>query len=163
MIEEHVWARGVKVLHQGMASSLHCSIASVNEDGTPHVTPIGSLLVTGPSTGVYFDVFASRLSRNVERDPNVTILAVNSSNWFWLKMFVRGRFVEYPGVRLIGTIGPRRESTQRERERFEARVRLLRRLRGYDALWNDVGHVRDIEFTALNYVRIGRATRHLAG
>ncbi|GBE25154.1 hypothetical protein BMS3Bbin02_01439 [bacterium BMS3Bbin02] len=161
MIDQASWSRAVHVLRQGMSTSLHCSIASVNEDGTAHVTPIGSLQITGPSTAMFFDVFGSRLSRNVDRDSRVTILAVNSSKLFWLKMFIKGRFVEYPGVRLIGTVSPKRESTPQERERFERRVKRVRRMRGYDVLWSNIGHARDIKFTTLKYVRIGRSTSHL--
>lgn len=161
MIDQDSWNRVVRVFQQSMSTSLHCSIASTNEDGTAHVTPIGSLQFTGPSTAMYFDVFGTRLSRNADRDPRVTILAVNSSKLFWLKMLVKGRFVEYPGVRLIGVVGPKRESTPRERERFERQVKRVRRLKGYDVLWSDIGHARDVEFTAVDYVRLGRSTGRL--
>lgn len=82
MIDQATWDRGVAVLRQGMSTSLHCSIASVNEDGSPHVTPIGSLQITGLGTGMYFDVFNETLACNVDRDPRVSILVVDSSRSF---------------------------------------------------------------------------------
>ncbi len=50
-------------------STFHCSIASLNEDGSPHVTPIGSFLPRQKGHGVYFDKFNTRLAVNVDRDP----------------------------------------------------------------------------------------------
>lgn len=161
MIDQAVWDHGVSVLRQGMSTSLHCSIASINEDGSPHVTPIGSLQITGVGTAMYFDVFNETLACNVDRDPRVTILAVNSSRTFWLIMLARGRFRDYPGVRLVGTVGPRRGSTVREQARFRQRVKRVRRLKGYDALWSEVGYARDVEFTDIAFVRIGSTTSHL--
>lgn len=161
MIDQATWDRGVAVLRQGMSTSLHCSIASVNEDGSPHVTPIGSLQITGLGTGMYFDVFNETLACNVDRDPRVSILVVNSSRSFWLTMLARGRFRDYPGVRFVGTIAPRRESTAREQARFRQRVKRLRRLKGSRALWSEVGYARDVEFTDVTFVRIGSTTSHL--
>ena len=163
MIDQTTWDRGVAVLRQGMSTSLHCSIASINEDGSPHVTPIGSLQITGLGTGMYFDVFNKTLARNIDRDPRVTILAVNSSKLFWLKMLAEGRFREYPGVRLVATIGQRRTSTAREQARFLQRVKRVRRLKGYRALWSEVGFARDVQFTDVAFVRIGKTTGHLEG
>ena len=42
-------------------SSLHCSVATSNEDGSPHLTPIGSVLLTEAGRGIYFEIFATQV------------------------------------------------------------------------------------------------------
>lgn len=76
-ITDEDWAMVRRLVPRTIRSSLHCSIASLNPDGSPHVTPIGSFLPTEKGRGVYFDAFNAQLSANVDRDPRVTILAVN--------------------------------------------------------------------------------------
>jgi len=78
------WHTTWALVQRSFRSSLHYAFASVNADGTPHLTPIGSLLLREEEpTGFYFELFTRQLPHNLEQ-PQVCILAVNSSKWFWL-------------------------------------------------------------------------------
>lgn len=152
------WKECKEVFRRAFRSSFHYSVATVGADGEPHVAPIGSVLLTGPGRGIYFDIFTSDLSDNVDRDPRVCILAVDSGKWFWFRSLLGGRFIAPPGVRLVGTAGPRRPATDEEKQRWLRRVRAVRRLRGHRLLWSDLEYVRDLEFTGSEPVRLGRMT-----
>jgi Pyridoxamine 5'-phosphate oxidase len=155
------WPEVRDIVRRTMRSSLHSSIASINDDGSPHVTPIGSLMLTDPWRGLFFEVFTTQLLRNLDRDPRLCVLAVDSRKRFWLESVARGRFGRAPAVRLTGTAGARRDATLEERARFERAVRPLRGFKGHGRLWGNVRHVRDIEFEAVLPVRLGAMTRGL--
>ncbi len=160
-IDESTWADVKGVMHRSARSTLHCAVASINEDGSPHVSPIGSVLLTDRGQGIYFDVFASGLSRNLERAPRLTVLAVDSSRWFWLRSLFGGAFIDHPGYRLSGTAGPRREATEAEQERMAGLVRPLRRLKGHALLWSNFGQVRDLSFNSAKPIHLGKMTAKL--
>src|SRR5690606_3219218 len=141
------WIKVKTVLGQGQASSIYCSIATVNPDGTPHITPVGTVFLRDDQSGYFFDHYAEALGENVDRNPVVCIMAANSGRLFWLRSLLKGRFVAPPGVRLYGTVGPIREATREEIEKIESRVRPSKWLKGARLLWTDFTHVRDIEFT----------------
>jgi hypothetical protein len=105
-------------MHRARASSLHCAVASLDPDGSPHVTPIGSVLLSEPGRAVYFDAHNVALARNLDRDPHCAMLAVDSRKASWLRALLRGLFDKAPGVRLIGTVSPARPATSAELERF---------------------------------------------
>jgi hypothetical protein len=158
-----VWKTTKSVFHRARASSLHCAIASIDLDGSPHVTPIGSVLLGDPGSAVYFDAYNVGLGRNLDRDPHCTILAVDSSKASWLRALLRGRFDTAPGVRLIGTVSPARPATSAELDRFRRAVRPALRTRGGRLLW---GHperfrARDVTITGVQPVRISTMTRCL--
>lgn len=90
------------------------AIATVNEDGEPHVTPIASLILGKPGHGLYFEEFTRQLTHTLKRNKQVCVLAVNSSRWFWIKSLISGRFSSPPAVRLHGTAGEIREATETE-------------------------------------------------
>ena len=140
-------------------SSFHYSVATVDPDGTPHVTPIGSVMLTEPGRGILFDVFTSHLARNLDHDPRVCVMAVDTTKRFWLTSLARGRFDAPPALRLTGTAGPRRTPTIEEQQRWLRRVRSMRRLKGHDLLWGNLMHVRDLEFEDAVPVRLGVMTR----
>jgi hypothetical protein len=142
-------------------SSLHCSVATLNEDGSPHLTPIGSVLLTEVGRGIYFEIFTTQLARNLERDPRLEVMAVHGGVGFWLLALARGRFSRPPGYRLSGKAGPRRLASAEEQCLWRRKVRRLRRLRGHDMLWGQLTYVRDLVFDAVTPVRIGALTRHL--
>ena len=99
------WSQIRQIFRDTFASCSHYAIASVDKDGTPHVTPIGSLMLTEPGKGIYFEKFTSQLPKNYRHNPNITVLAVNSGRWFWLKSLLSGKFKQTPAIRLIGTAG----------------------------------------------------------
>jgi hypothetical protein len=114
-IDETAWSSARHIAARALTSSLHAAIASVDPDGAPHVTPIGSLMLSPePGRGIYFDVFNARLARNVDADPQVAVLVVDSRKLVWLRALVSGQFRAAPGIRLQGTVGPRRHATEAE-------------------------------------------------
>ncbi len=153
------WDRIRKIFRDAFQSSFHFSIATINDDGSPHVTPIGSLILREDLTGFYFEAYAAGLSRNLKRDPRVCIMAVNTAKWPMIRSFFLGRFVSPPGVRIMGIAGERREATPEEQERFRRLVRKYRMFKAHDVLWSRLMHVRDIRFHAYEPIRIGEMTR----
>ena len=108
------WPQVRRVCSQAFGSSLHYSMASVTEDGAPHITPIGSLLLREPGHAIYFEEFTRHMPQNFQRDNRVCVLAVNSGLWFWVKALLRGRFSSPPALRLHGTVGDPRKGTPEE-------------------------------------------------
>lgn len=160
-ITDEEWAMVRATVRRTIRSSLHCSIASLNEDGSPHVTPVGSFLPTQKGQGVYFDAFNAQLAVNVDHDPRVTILAVDSGPLMWARSFLRGRFVSPPGIRLIATVGPQRRSTAEEIGRFHRLVGPLLRTKGGDRMWRFLPLARDVTVESINSIRMGSMTADL--
>ncbi|OGW39663.1 MAG: hypothetical protein A2010_01525 [Nitrospirae bacterium GWD2_57_9] len=148
-----------KICMDAFNSSFHYAIATVNKDGTPHVTPIGSLMLGEDRKGFYFEGYVSALSRNLQHNKRVCVLAVNSGKWSLLKSFFRGRITAPPGVRLMGTATERREATEQEMDQFRRRFRMYRMFKGYNLVWGNLRYVREIHFDAYEPVRIGALTR----
>jgi hypothetical protein len=155
------WDAMRKIFQDTFRSSFHYSIATVNEDGSPHVTPIGSLILLGDRKGFYFEEYVNALSRNLKRDKRVCVMAVNTGKWAMIKSFFLGRFIGPPGVRLIGTAGKLRKATPEELALFRKRVRKYRMFKGHDLLWSRLRYVREISFHAYEPVRIGALTRRV--
>ncbi|MBS4104416.1 pyridoxamine 5'-phosphate oxidase family protein [Tsukamurella paurometabola] len=147
-------------VRRAIRTSLHCAIASCNPDGSPHVTPIGSILLDRDArSGIYFDVFNARLARNLARDPRITVLAVDSGSLRWLRALLRGRFEQSPGVQLVGTAGPARPARPEEIARFRRLVGPLGRTPGGRAFWSDLSRVRDLRFDDARPIHLGSMTR----
>lgn len=141
---ERNWTRVRAAFEAGIATSRHAAVATVSADGFPHVTPIGFVFLRDDRTAFYFEEYAQRLRENLERDPRVCLMTVDTGAWFWLKSLVKGRFDSPPGVRIKGIAGARRPATDDEKAAYRARVRSLRSTRGYELIWRDLSHVRDI-------------------
>lgn len=141
------WPTIKRVVEVGQASTIYCSIASLNADGSPTITPIGTVFLRDDCTGYFFDQYTQALARNVAQNPHVCLMAINAGRWFWLKSLLFGRFASPPGVRLYGTMGARRPATSDELARIARRVNPSRWLKGSRALWSDFTHVRDLHFT----------------
>jgi len=162
-IEIGHWTQMKRLAGSTFKSSLHFAIATTNADGAPQVTPIGSLMLTTPGEGYFFEVFADRLCANLDRGSPVSVLGVNSSLWFWLRALMAGRFSSPPAFRLLGVAGVRRASTEAERSRWQKKVRWLRIFKGHDLLWGKLDTVRELHFHALEPVRLGAMTSRLHG
>lgn len=160
-LDERQWAQIRNIFQDAFNSSFHFAIATVNKDGSPHVTPIGSLILQADRKGFYFEEYVSNLSRNLQHDKRVCVMAVNSGKWGLIKSFFLGKFLVPPGVRLRGTAGERREATPEELALFRKRVRKYRMLKGYDLLWSKLRHVREIRFDSYEPIRVGTLTRHI--
>lgn len=153
------WDAMRKIFQDAFNSSFHYAIATVNKDGTPHVTPIGSLILGEDRKGFYFEGYVNALSRNLSQNNRVCVLAVNSGTWSLLRSFFLGRITQPPGVRLMGTASERREATKQEMDQFRKRFRMFRMFKGYDLVWGNLRYVRDIHFDAYEPVRLGSLTR----
>lgn len=159
-LEEH-WPAIRKLCARVLPASFHFSMATVNEDGSPHVSSIGSLRLNRDCTGRYFEIFAQRLKLNLDRDPRITILAVDSGKRTWLQALRKGHFAEPVGVRLMGRAGPCRPATDEEKEWWWRRVRFARRFKGHDLLWGDqcVTEMRDLYFESFEPINLGVMTK----
>ena len=156
---EEQWPEIKQLFRQSFKSSFHCAIATVNKDGEPHVTPIGSLILGRPGHGLYFERFPTQLPLNLQTNRSVCVLAVNSDRWFWLKSLLRGRFSTPPAVRLYGAAGELRDATEKEVQLWQRRVNSVRFTKGHQLMWAGMAKVRDIEFTRVEPVRAGAMTR----
>lgn len=151
------WPTAQRLVASSLGSSRHVTLATVGADGHPHATPIGSFMLL-PEVGraVYFERTAPTLRENLERDPRVSILAVNSGIGFWLRSLVAGRFAQAPALRLRGFAEGRRRATDEEIARWRHRVRHVRWTRGHDLLWANMADVREIKIVAVEPMRLGR-------
>jgi uncharacterized protein len=156
------WPRIRQLWGEAFRSSFHFAVATTRPDGSPHVSPIGSLLLLPePGRAIYFEELTRRLPQHFTHDPRVSILAVRSSALFWLGALIRGRFNAPPAVRLNGVAGARREATPDEIERMRRRFRPLRFTRGHRMLWEQMSTVREIEVRSAEPILLGAMTRGL--
>jgi len=149
------WRTIRKVANRCLEQTSYCAIATVNEDGSPRVSPIGSLILGEAGKGFYFDKFTKGMTQNLDRDPRICVLAVSVGFWPMLKALFRGRFGEPPGLRLMGRVGAKRKATAAELEQFRKKVKAFRGLKGYDLLWSDMRYVRDVTFDAFEPINLG--------
>ncbi|KGL58691.1 hypothetical protein [Polaribacter sp. Hel1_85] len=144
---------------KSFGSNMHVSIASVDENHQPTITPIGSLFLNNNQTGFYFEKFASKLNINSKMNKNICVLAVNSNKWFWFKSLFKMSFSEYPAIKLYGELGIKREATEKEYSAFQRRIRQTKRLKGSNYLWKDMGIVREITFAKGEKINLGIMTK----
>ena len=138
-----------------------CFVATVNEDGSPHITPIGSLCLRDNYTGYYFEEFTQKMIKNFKHNNRVCILAGESRMLFWLRSFFKGICPSTPGVRLYGTIGERMIGSEEEIAVFKKRVERFRKRKGYKILWENMKYLREINFDSFEPVTLGPMTEHL--
>ncbi len=157
---EH-WPQIKQLFRDSFKSSLHFSIATVDERGAPHISPIGSLLLGEPGQGIYFEEFSQALRRHIQHNPNICVLAVNSDKWFWIKSLIHGRFGAAPALRLYGRAGAARPANAQEIDLWQRRVQLLRFSQGHKNLWANMRQVRELHFDRMQAVNLGRMTAKL--
>lgn len=155
------WVAIRKHLNISFKSNFHVSIASVDKDNNPTATPIGSLFLNKDSTGFYFEKFPRKLSEHADHNKNICVLAVNSGKLFWLKALYKGKFNSYPGIKLYGILGDRREATDVEISRLSKRMQATRWLKGNHYLWGHMPYVRDIKFTKAEKINLAAMTEGL--
>jgi len=158
---ENDWLLIKSIFKDGIKSSGFFAIASTNADGSPHVTPIASLLLYEPGHGVYADEYPATLSRNIAQNPRLSVLAVNSGNGFWFKSLIRGKFHKHPGLRLMGSAGKKRRGTDQEIQNWLRIVKPFRFFRGYELLWKNMKYVRDIYFDDVLPLAAGQMSQGL--
>lgn len=142
-------------------SNFHVSIASVDNNNLPTVTPIGSLFLNSDQTGFYFEKYPSKLPEHAEHNKNICVLAVNSNTCFWLRSLYNLRFPTYPAIKLYGQLGAKRKATDIEISRLQRRMKATKWTKGNQYLWGDMNEVRDITFTRSEKINIGKMTAHL--
>ncbi len=142
-------------------SNLYISIASVDSENNPTVTPIDSLFLNDNQTGFYFEKYPSKLPTNAEINRNICALGVNSNTFFWLKSLSKGKFGNYPAIKLYGQLGERRKATEKETNRLNRRMKITKGLKGNNYLWGKMEFVRDIVFTKAEKINLGKMTNEL--
>ena len=142
-------------------SNLHVTIASVNNENKPTATPIGSLFLNADAAGFYFEKFPSRLPQDAVHHPDICVLAVNSSSWFWLVSLFKGRFNTYPAIKLYGILGEKRKATPEEKNRLLKRMRRTNRFKGHRYLWQNMDAIREIKFIRAEKINLGTMTSEL--
>ncbi len=157
-IKNH-WPELVTLVNQGLKTNRYVSLATINPDGTPHITPIGSLMLKENCQAYFWEEFPRNLPRNLKENQAVCIMAVNGSKWFWLKSLIKGSFKTWPGIRLYGTAGPKRIGTPEELTRWRNRVKNAKSLKGYKLLWEHGQWVRDLYFDRFEPVGAGQMTQ----
>ncbi len=141
------------------SQAVYCSIATVNEDGHPHITPIGSVVLNNKSQGWFFQKFTKGIPTNASHCKYATIMAVNDGAWFWLKSLIKGRFNKPPAMRLQVKLGPLRPATEAEMHKFQRRVKVFTLTKGHAMLWQDMSEVREFEILDYKPVFIGKMTQ----
>ena len=111
------------------------------------------------TTGYYFEMFSTAVAKNHRHNPQICVMGADAGKWFWLKSLYKGKFERSPAIRLYGTVGDLRPSTEAEREGFMKLVRPLRWTKGYKMLWGALPKVREIEFHSFEAARLGKMTR----
>lgn len=144
------WPEILKVLSHAKKSNRYFSIATVDPDGNPHMTPIGHVFFRNDLTGYYFDVYSKAMPINLKHNHRVCLMGVNSSTVFWIKSLFKGEFSSAPAVRLFGVISEARDATSEEIETLKDSIRLTQKLKGHKLLWGDLARVRDITFDSFS-------------
>ena len=151
-----------KHFNQSFSSNFHISIASVDQEGNPTVTPIGSLFLNDNQTGFYFEKFPIKLPKHASFNNKVCLLGVNSRSGFWLKSLYREKFSSHPAIKLYGELGNRRKATEKEIRRLNRRMKYTKGLKGNTYPWGTMEHVREIQFTKAEKINLGKMTESLA-
>jgi len=147
--------------NKSFKTNFHVSIASVNVDNNPTVTPIGSLFLNHDQTGYYFEKFPQKLPAQYEKNPYICVWAVNSSALFWIKSLLLKKFNTYPGIKLYGKLGLKRNATEQEIQKLQVRMKVTKLLNGNKYLWGNMQNVRDISFTKAEKINLGKMTAYI--
>ena len=152
------WNKIRSHFNKSFRSNLHVSIASIDSGNYPTVTPIGSLFLNKNQTGFYFEKYPTKLPRYAKINKNICVLAVNSNKWYWFKALYRLRFKTNPAIKLYGVLGEKRKATTKEINRLNRRMKATKRLKGHKYLWGDMDVVREIKFSKVEPINIGKMT-----
>jgi len=109
----------------------YCALGSVDEDGCPRVTPVGTLFLEEDMRGFYFELYSRRMAKNLDRNKRICALVVNTSMSLWGRALMKGRFRRPPAVRLMGIAGKRREATAAELDALREQTGRFRFLKAY--------------------------------
>ena len=96
MITQEQWDIIRRVVDEANKSCSHVSVATVNADGSPHVTPIGTLALHDDPSGYFFDELCTTSRKNLDRNPNYASLPsmpgclFGLSPWSWVNSHTAG-------------------------------------------------------------------------
>ena len=152
------WKKIKNYYNEYLKTSLYCSFATTSSANEPNVIPIGSLILRDDFSGFFFDIFTSAMADNLDNNGRVCLLALNTSKIFWFKAFLKGVFEKPSGIKLVGTVGEKRQATPEEKEAFLGKVKKLKRFKGFQILWGNLTYVRDITFTDYYSINTGAMT-----
>ena len=139
----------------GFTTNLHVTIATVDAEGQPNATPIGSFFLNRDDfSGFYFEIFSKNIPANAKSNPKVCIMAVNSGRWYWLKSLLFGKFETPPMTKIYGTLGERRAPTAAEIERGNRRLGRMKKLPGGKKLFGNMAFVREVRFRAFEVAKL---------
>lgn len=147
--------------NKSFKSNFYVSIASVDTNNNPTVTPIGSLFLNGDQTGFYFEKFPSKLPNHAKTNKNICVLGVNSNRLFWIKSLFKEKFLTPPAIKLYGELGKKREATEKEIKRLNRRMKLTNGLKGNTYLWKNMKYVREVKFKGAEQINLGKMTNNL--
>ena len=147
------WQHIGKVMNDAQKAAMHCSIATVDAQLQPTITPIGTLFLRENQSGFFFDTYTESLQQNLPQNSKACIQAVNSSRLFWLKSLFKGQFSDYPGVRLYVEIGDLRLANAEELAQISRRIQSLKWTKGSQLIWSDFTHVRDFTVQSFRWVK----------
>lgn len=155
------WQKIRSHFNKSFSSNFYVSLASVDLENNPTVTPIGSLFLNNNQTGFYFEKFPSKLPEHAMSRPNVCLLGVNSGRMFWIKALFREKFSDFPAIKLYGELGIKRKATEGEIKRLNRRMKITNGLKGNTYLWKKMEFVREINFTRAEKINLGNMTAEL--
>ena len=147
------WQHIGKVMNDAQKAAMHCSIATVDAQLQPTITPIGTLFLRENQTGFFFVIYTESLQQNLPQNSKACIQSVNSSRLFWLKALFKGEFSDYPGVRLYVEIGDLRLANAEEQAQILRRIQILKWTKGSQLIWSDFTHVRDFTVQSFRWVK----------
>ncbi len=59
------------------------SLATLNEDGSPWISPVATLFLSDDMQGIYFEQYPRHMSRNLKRGQRICVLIVNTNPMLW--------------------------------------------------------------------------------
>lgn len=152
-INDQEWRHIRKVVNDAHKAAMHCSIATVDAQLQPTITPIGTLFLRENQTGFFFDTYSEFFKENFPQNNKACIQAVNSSRLFWLKSLFKGEFSNYPGVRLYVEIDELRPANKEELAQIAQRIQSLKWTKGSRLIWSDFTQVRDFSVHSFRWVK----------
>jgi hypothetical protein len=161
MINADKWNLICPIFDNAFKSCMHVAMATVNEDSSPHITPIGSLILREDQTGYFFDEYCTKTRANLIRNPRACFPAVNADRSFWVKSRIMGKFSAPPAVRLMGTVKELRDATLDEIAAWHSRIAFAHPTKGYEIMWSRMHSVRDVQFDSFEPMSTSKMTRGL--
>lgn len=155
------WKKIRKHFNKSFNSNFYVSVASVDSENNPTVTPIGSLFLNDNQTGFYFEKFPSKLPKYAIENPNICLLGVNSGRIFWIISLFKKKFSDYPAIKLYGELGEKRKANDREIARLNRRMKFTKGLKGNTYLWKEMEYIRESKFTKAEKINLGKMTAEL--